>query len=95
MNEQTKPEDRSFAVPAKAGLDSDWQKWVLKMAEKGAGLDASPDAMTSAQREECDRLVSAGRLRKALNHSQDKYGMYIKVSNVQAKPQATAAGDHG
>jgi hypothetical protein len=67
-----------------------WQMWAIKMTDKGAGLDASPGAMTNTERKECDALVEAGLLRKALNNSGDKYGMYIKAPNVKVRGCALA-----
>ena len=58
------------------------QKWAIKMTNKGAGLDASPGAMQTAMRKDCDALVNAGLLKKSINNSGDKYGMYIKAANV-------------
>lgn len=56
-----------------------FQRWALVMVDRGAGIDASPSAITARERRELDALVEAGRLRKTKNHPQDKAGMYVKV----------------
>jgi hypothetical protein len=62
---------------------TEFQEWSLKMCDKGAGLDASPGAITAKERRELDELVAAGRLKKSKNHSQDKHGMYTKPPPIK------------
>ncbi len=54
-----------------------FQTWALRMCEKGAGIDASPSAITAKERRELDALVEQGLLRKGKNHSRDTTGMYV------------------
>lgn len=61
---------------------TDFQTWVIAMTGKGAGIDASPGAMTAKQRLECEELVDRGILERAKNHSADKQGMYVRLPNA-------------
>lgn len=58
---------------------SDFQQWALRMCAKGAGIDASPKAITAKERRELDALVEEGLLRKGRNHSRDTTGMYVAI----------------
>lgn len=59
---------------------TDFQKWAIRMTDKGAGLDASRSAMKAQERRECEALVAAGLLSKTKNHSKDTTGMYVKFT---------------
>lgn len=57
---------------------TDFQRWVMIATGKGAGIDASPGAMTPKEHLECEALVDRGMLDWAKNHSADKYGMFVR-----------------
>lgn len=57
---------------------TDFQRWVMTTTGKGAGIDASPGAMTPKEFLECEDLVDRGMLERAKNHSSDRHGMFVR-----------------
>lgn len=77
---------------------TDFQRWVMTATGKGAGIDASPGAMTPKERLECEALVDRGMLERVKNHSADKHGMFVRPNdqgNGQAAPQSGKGANDG